>query len=134
MKYEFKKANSTVQPPIIDKTSSAIGVYYRKNIVEKTDKQENVYYEYDEILLPRNGEFQVDFEIEDLDIYAGKLQEFIDIFNEKEKQARITEIKAQLDELDKKTIRPLRAGETERIDELENEAIKLRAELWDLQK
>ena len=134
MKYEFKKANSTVQPPIIDKTSSAIGVYYRKNIVEKTDKQENVYYEYDEILLPRNGEFQVDFEIEDLDIYAGKLQEFIDIFNEKEKQARITEIKAQLDELDKKSIRPLRAGETERIDELENEAIKLRAELWDLQK
>lgn len=134
MKYEFKKANSTVQPPIIDKTSSAIGVYYRKNIVEKTDEQENIYYEYDEILLPRNGEFEVDFEIEDLDIYAGKLQEFIDIFNEKEKQARITEIKAQLDELDKKTIRPLRAGETERIDELENEAIKLRAELWDLQK
>ena len=85
MKYEFKKANSTVQPPIIDKTSSAIGVYYRKNIVEKTDEQENVYYEYDEILLPRNGEFQVDFEIEDLDIYAGKLQEFIDFFNNKER-------------------------------------------------
>ena len=134
MKYEFKKSNSAICPPVIDKTSSATGVYYRKNIVEKTDEDGNISYDYDEILLPKDGEFEVYFDIEDLDIYAGKLQEFIDTFNNAEKQKRIAEILAELNKIDEKSIRPIRAGETERIDELENEAIKLRAELWDLQK
>lgn len=85
MKYEFKKSNSAICPPVIDKTSSATGVYYRKNITQKTDEDGKISYEYDEILLPKNGEFEVDFEIEDLEVYAAKLQELIDFFNNKER-------------------------------------------------
>lgn len=39
------------------------------------------------------------------------------------------EIKIQLEEIDRKTIRPLRAGETTRVAELEAEAVVLRQQL-----
>lgn len=45
---------------------------------------------------------------------------------------KIQEILKELNELDLKTIRPLRAGETDRIQELENRAIELREELQTL--
>lgn len=48
---------------------------------------------------------------------------------EAERQARIAEIRAELIELDNKTIRPLRAGETEKLAELEAQAEPLRIEL-----
>lgn len=47
----------------------------------------------------------------------------------REKNPRISEIKIELDELDKKTIRALRSNESERIAEYENQAILLRQEL-----
>ena len=48
---------------------------------------------------------------------------------EAEVQRQINEIKAQLDEIDRKTIRPLRAGEIQRVEELEVQAVQLRAQL-----
>lgn len=49
-----------------------------------------------------------------------------------ENTKRIAEIKVELIELDNKTIRPLRAGETEKLKELEEEAEKLREEMQSL--
>ena len=49
--------------------------------------------------------------------------------DEREKQKRISEIKSELNNIDMKSIRPARAGETERLKELESEAEILRAEL-----
>ena len=49
--------------------------------------------------------------------------------DEREKQKRISEIKSLLHEIDMKSIRPARAGETERLVELEAEAQILRDEL-----
>jgi len=49
--------------------------------------------------------------------------------DEREKQKRISEIKSELNNIDMKSIRPARAGETEKLKELEIEAEKLRKEL-----
>ena len=49
--------------------------------------------------------------------------------DEREKQKRISEIKSELYNIDMKSIRPARAGETDKLAELEAEAEKLRAEL-----
>lgn len=49
------------------------------------------------------------------------------------KQKEIIEIKAQLDELDLKSIRALRAGETEYIELYETQAQELRARLAELE-
>lgn len=51
---------------------------------------------------------------------------------EKQKQKRIKEIKAELDALDLKSVRPLRAGETDRLETLEAQAVALRQELQEL--
>ncbi len=48
------------------------------------------------------------------------------------KQRRIEEIMQELDALDLKTIRPLRAGETSKLEELEVQACALRQELHEL--
>lgn len=48
---------------------------------------------------------------------------------ERENKIRIAEIKYELAELDLKSIRPARAGETERLAELEAQAQKLRDEM-----
>ena len=130
MKFEFRKSNSTIKPPVIDKISSATGVYYRKNITEKKDEDGNISYDYDEILMPNDFRF----EIEDAEIYAAKLDEIIESNNNGIKQKRINEILKELDSIDTKTIRALRENEPDRLNELENKAIKLRAEMWELQK
>jgi DNA repair exonuclease SbcCD nuclease subunit len=49
--------------------------------------------------------------------------------DDKKKENRKAEIKSLLYDIDMKSIRPARAGETERLVELEAEAEKLRAEL-----
>lgn len=131
MIFEFKKVNSTVKPPVVDTLSSKTGVYYRKNIEKKTGEDNASYYEYDEILLP--NEYKLGG-IEDKEIYAAKLDEIIKNNNNNIYLKRIEEIKQELSAIDLKSIRPARAGETEKLDELENEAIKLRAELWQLEE
>ena len=57
---------------------------------------------------------------------GARTQEEID---EREKQKRISEIKSELHKIDMKSIRPARAGETERLEELESQAEILRLEL-----
>jgi len=49
--------------------------------------------------------------------------------DEREKQKRISEIISELNQIDMKSIRPARAGETEKLKELESQAEKLRLEL-----
>lgn len=49
------------------------------------------------------------------------------------KSREITEIKAKLDELDLKSIRAMRAGETEYVEQYESEAIALRERLAELE-
>ena len=49
--------------------------------------------------------------------------------DEREKQKRISEIKSELNQIDMKSIRPARAGETDKLKELESQAEKLRLEL-----
>ena len=56
-----------------------------------------------------------------------------EILTEK-KEIQIREIKEQLNEIDLKSIRPARAGETERLVELENQAVELRNQLAELKK
>jgi hypothetical protein len=46
---------------------------------------------------------------------------------------RIAEIKAEILALDAATIRPMRAGETDRVDEIEAQVVALRAELASLE-
>lgn len=48
------------------------------------------------------------------------------------KEKRIAEIKTELDNLDLKSIRAIRCGDTEYINQYENEAVTLRAELAEL--
>lgn len=48
------------------------------------------------------------------------------------KARRVAEIKAEILALDAATIRPLRAGETARVDEIEAQVVALRAELMGL--
>lgn len=53
MKLEFKKSQSSVKPDFIDTTSSKKVVYIRQNIVEM-QKDDTVFYEYDEAKLTKN--------------------------------------------------------------------------------
>ena len=47
MKLEFYKSSSSVKPELIDTTSSKKVVYIRQNIIE-VQKDDAVFYEYDE--------------------------------------------------------------------------------------
>lgn len=78
-------------------------------------------------------EFEADrdkFIIENNELVVSR--NYISIQAEKQKRQRIAEIKTELTELDNKTIRPLRAGETEKLAELEKQAEELREELQKL--
>lgn len=52
MKLEFYKSSSSVKPELIDATSSKKVVYIRQNIVE-VQKDDAVFYEYDEAKLTK---------------------------------------------------------------------------------
>ena len=52
MKLEFYKSSSSVKPELIDTTSSKKVVYIRQNIVE-VQKDDAVFYEYDEVKLTK---------------------------------------------------------------------------------
>ena len=54
---EYYKSSSMIRPDDIDNTSSKKVTYLHKNIVEKTDENDNVYYEYDECKLTK-AEYQ----------------------------------------------------------------------------
>ena len=54
--------------------------------------------------------------------------------DEREKQKRISGIISELNQIDMKSIRPARAGETGRLEELESQAKKLRLEFEKLNK
>lgn len=56
MKLEFKKSQSSVKPDLIDTTSSKKVIYIRQNIVE-IQKDDAVFYEYDEAKLT-NDEYK----------------------------------------------------------------------------
>lgn len=82
MDYKFKKANSTVCPAVIDTTSSAAGIYYRKNIerIEIEDEftqEKRIEFNYDEIFLP----LEFKFNIQDTEIYAAKIEEILQKLN-----------------------------------------------------
>jgi len=49
-----------------------------------------------------------------------------------EKEGRKNQIKIRLDEIDDQSVRPLRAGEREKLAKLESEAESLRQELREL--
>lgn len=53
MKLEFKKSQSSVKPDLIDTTSSKKVIYIRQNIVE-IQKDDTVFYEYEEAKLTKN--------------------------------------------------------------------------------
>lgn len=54
MKLEFYKSSSSVKPELIDTTSSKRVVYIRQNIIE-VQKDDTVFYEYDEAKLTKAG-------------------------------------------------------------------------------
>ena len=56
MKLEFYKSSSSVKPELIDTTSSKKVVYIRQNIVE-IQKNDTIFYEYDEAKLTK-AEYQ----------------------------------------------------------------------------
>lgn len=68
MQLDWKQSESTQKPPEIDATSTASGVYLRRNITE-TETDGVVKYTYDEVLLP--PEFKYD--ITDPEQYKAKL-------------------------------------------------------------
>ena len=53
MKLEFYKSSSSVKPELIDTTSSKIVVYIRQNIVE-VQKDDTIFYEYDEAKITKD--------------------------------------------------------------------------------
>lgn len=61
-----------------------------------------------------------------------KNPEYESLLEQKQKTERIQEIKQQLYDLDIKTIRALRAGETDYINQYETQAEELRVELQNL--
>ena len=56
MKLEFYKSSSSVKPEMIDTTSSKKVVYIRQNIIE-VQKDDTIFYEYDEAKLTK-AEYQ----------------------------------------------------------------------------
>ena len=53
MKLEFYKSSSSVKPELIDTTSSKKVVYIRQNIVE-VQKDDTLFYEYDEAKITKD--------------------------------------------------------------------------------
>lgn len=70
--------------------------------------------------------------IEEIGVTPESLEPTAEEQAEYDKQVRIGEIKQRLARIDFETIRPLRAGETDRVAELEAEAETLRTELQGL--
>ena len=73
MKLNYIKSQSSVEPDLVDTTSSKTTVYIRKNIVEnkKTDEisgEETVFYEYEEAKLTKQEYQEYLKELEIIDI------------------------------------------------------------------
>ena len=50
---EYIKSSSTVKPEEVDDTSSEFVTYLHRNVEEKTDENNNIFYEYDECKLTK---------------------------------------------------------------------------------
>lgn len=50
MNLNYYKAESSIEPEVVDETLSKVFVYIRKNI-QKVDRDENTFYEYEEAKL-----------------------------------------------------------------------------------
>ena len=73
MKLNYVKSQSSVNPDLVDTTSSKVVVYLRQKIVEniKTDEmsgEETVFYEYDEAKLTKQEYQEYLKELEIIDI------------------------------------------------------------------
>ena len=73
MKLNYIKSQSSVEPDLVDTTSSKTTVYIRQNIVEniKTDEmsgEETVFYEYEEAKLTKEEYQEYLKELEIIDI------------------------------------------------------------------
>ena len=93
MVLNYIKSQSSIRPELIDTTSSKKVVYLRKNIVEKTEKdemsgEERTYYEYDEAKITKAEYAQYLKELEVSDVQQQRID--IDEANE-----RIAELEAQ---------------------------------------
>ena len=103
----------------------SVGCYYEKGInypieeVEVSGEIYNAYIEDKDKVIYSNGEIVLNPNYE-----ADKA--------EKEKQDRILQIKNELNNIDLKSIRALRANDTEYIQRYETEALALREELHNL--
>ena len=53
----YQKSSSMIKPEEVDDTSSQFVTYLHRNVEEKTDENDNVYYEYDECKLTK-AEYQ----------------------------------------------------------------------------
>ena len=83
-----------------------------------------------EVLLKNNYQ---SFPIEDLEILDWTKEEYENnLYQQNYKSIRRQEIISQLDELDRRVIRPLLDNETERIEEIKSQKIILREELNNL--
>ena len=110
---------------------------YVQSIDEKTGLVKGIGQGNNEAVYIKLGMQKVDIKQSDIDgnwYLANKCPMKSEEVKEQEKrETRIAEIKARLEELDYKTIRPLRAGETEQLAELEKQAEGLREELQELE-
>lgn len=123
--YEDKEVDDLTKPIMIEvidpETGETILVHKhhtetRQKMAERIEKQFKGYYICSSANIT-DGTLNPNFEHEQA---------------EKEKQRRISEIKAELDILDLKSVRPLRAGETDRLAQLEARAQELREQLQKL--
>jgi len=82
------------------------------------------------VLLRNNSQ---SFPLEDLEILDWTKEEYENnLYQQNYKSIRRQEIISQLDELDRRVIRPLLDNETERIEEIKSQKIILREELNNL--
>ena len=122
---------------LITKGLINIMLKYVQSIDEKTGLVKGIGQGNNEAVYIKLGMQKVDIKQSDIDgnwYLANKCPMKSEEVKEQEKrETRIAEIKARLEELDYKTIRPLRAGETEQLAELEKQAEGLREELQELE-
>ena len=122
---------------LITKGLINIMLKYVQSIDEKTGLVKGIGQGNNERFYMSKGMKKVDIKQSDIDnqwYLSNKCPMKSEEVKEQEKrETRIAEIKARLEELDYKTIRPLRAGETEQLAELEKQAEGLREELQELE-
>lgn len=125
IRYEEKEVDDLTKPIMVPEIDPETGetIMVHKHHTETRQK-------YAEMLDIKSDGYYI---CSESNITDGTLNpDFAEQQEEKARQARINEIKFALDELDLKSVRPLRAGETDRLAQLEARAVELREELQGL--